>query len=156
MRLTELLSEERVAIRHHDAAHPLDKPAALKILAEMLARGAHAEVGAVDRVLTDREKLQSTGIGEGVAIPHGALPQLETQFASLLIVPEGVDFAAIDGLPVNILFAVITPKRATGEHLKTLARVSRVLRNRAFRERLVAVASPKEGYTLISNEEGDR
>jgi PTS system nitrogen regulatory IIA component len=156
MRLTELLSEERVAIRHHDGAHPLDKPAALKILAEMLARGAHAEVGAVERILADREKLQSTGIGEGVAIPHGALPQLETQFASLLIVPEGVDFAAIDGLPVNILFAVITPKRATGEHLKTLARVSRVLRNRAFRERLVAVNTPKEGYTLISNEEGDR
>src|ERR1700722_10880303 len=156
MRLTELLSEERVAIRHHDGTHPLDKPAALKILAEMLARGAHAEVGAVERVLADREKLQSTGIGEGVAIPHGALPQLETQFASLLLVPEGVSFAAIDGLPVHILFAVITPKRATGEHLKTLARVSRVLRNKAFRERLIAVPSPKEGYALISNEEGDR
>ena len=156
MRLTELLSDERVAIRHHDGAHPLDKPATLKILAEMLARGAGADVAVVERVLADRELLQSTGIGEGVAIPHGALPQLETQFASLLIVPEGVDFAAIDGLPVHILFAVITPKRATGEHLKTLARVSRVLRNRAFRERLIAVPSAKEGYSLISNEEGDR
>jgi nitrogen PTS system EIIA component len=156
MRLTELLSEERVAIRHHDGTHPLDKPATLKILAEMLARGARADVAAVERVLKDREQLQSTGIGEGVAIPHGALPQLETQFASLLIVPEGVDFAAIDGLPVNILFAVITPKRATGEHLKTLARVSRVLRNKAFRERLLGVSGPKEGYALISNEEGDR
>jgi nitrogen PTS system EIIA component len=156
MRLTELLSEERVAIRHHDGTHPLDKPATLKTLADMLARGAHADVAAVERVLTEREQLQSTGIGDGVAIPHGALPQLETQFASLLIVPEGVDFAAIDGLPVNILFAVITPKRATGEHLKTLARVSRVLRNKAFRERLIAAASPKEGYALISNEEGDR
>jgi len=156
MRLTELLSEERVAIRHHDGTHALDKPATLKILAEILARGAHVDVAAVERVLTDREQLQSTGIGEGVAIPHGALPQLETQFAGLLIVPEGVDFAAIDGQPVNILFAVITPKRATGEHLKTLARVSRVLRNKAFRERLIAVPDPKEGYALISNEEGDR
>ena len=156
MRLTELLSEERVAIRHHDGTHPLDKPATLKILAEILARGAHVDVAAVERVLTDREQLQSTGIGEGVAIPHGALPQLETQFAGLLIVPEGVDFAAIDGQPVNILFAVITPKRATGEHLKTLARVSRVLRNKAFRERLIAVSGAKEGYALISNEEGDR
>jgi nitrogen PTS system EIIA component len=156
MRLTELLSPERVAVRHHDGAHPLDKPATLNILAEMLAKAAHADVSAVERVLTEREKLQSTGIGEGVAIPHGALPQLETQFASLLIVPEGVDFAAIDGMPVNILFAVITPKRATGEHLKTLARVSRVLRNRAFRERLIAAPSSKEGYSLISDEEGDR
>src|SRR5580704_3150479 len=156
MRLTELLSEERVAIRHHDGTHPLDKPATLKILAEMLAKGAQADVAAVERVLTDREQLQSTGIGEGVAIPHGALPQLETQFAGLLIVPEGVDFAAIDGVDVNIIFAVIGPKRATGEHLKTLARVSRVLRNKAFRERLIAVSSPKEGYSLISTEEGDR
>jgi nitrogen PTS system EIIA component len=156
MRLTELLSQERVAVRHRDGSHPLDKPATLKILAEMLAAGAHADVSTVVRVLTDREKLQSTGIGEGVAIPHGALPQLDTQFASLLIVPEGVDFAAIDGQPVTILFAVITPKRATGEHLKTLARVSRVLRNKAFREQLIAVPGAKEGYSLISHEEGDR
>ncbi len=96
-------------------------------------------------MLTEREQLQSTGIGEGVAIPHGALPQLETQFAALLIVPEGLDFAAIDALPVNILFAVITPKRATGEHLKTLARVSRLLRNKAFRDRLVAAPDAECG-----------
>jgi PTS system nitrogen regulatory IIA component len=156
MRLTELLSEERVAIRHHDGTHPLDKPGTLKVLAEMLAKGAHLDVAAVERVLTEREQLQSTGIGEGVAIPHGALPQLETQFASLLIVPEGSSSRRSTAWPVNILFAVITPKRATGEHLKTLARVSRVLRNKGFRERLMAVSDPKEGYSLISNEEGDR
>src|SRR5579862_718354 len=101
MRLKELLSEERVAIRHVDGTHPLDKPATLRLLAGMLARGAGAQESSVERVLTEREQLQSTGIGEGVAIPHGALPQLETQFASLLIVPEGVDFAAIDGLAVT-------------------------------------------------------
>ena len=156
MRLTELLSEERVAIRHVDGAHPLDKPATIRLLAEMLATGARVDGAAVERVLVEREQLQSTGIGEGVAIPHGALPQVESQFASLLVVPEGVDFAAIDGLPVNILFAVVTPKRASGEHLKTLARVSRLLRNKAFRERLVATTTPKEAYDLISNEEGDR
>jgi PTS system nitrogen regulatory IIA component len=156
MRLSELLSEERVAIRHSDAARPLDKPATLKLLAAMLASGARVPVEVVERVLGEREQLQSTGIGEGVAIPHGALPQLESQFASLLLVPEGVEFQAIDGLAVNILFAVITPKRATGEHLKTLARVSRLLRNKGFRERLVAAASPKDAYALISTEEGDR
>ena len=106
--------------------------------------------------ITEREQLQSTGIGEGVAIPHGALQQLETQFAALLIVPEGLDFAAIDNLDVTILFAVITPKRATGEHLKTLARVSRLLRSKGFRDRLVAAADAKEAYSLIATEEGDR
>jgi len=154
MRLSELLTAERVAVRHNGDGHTLDKPAALKTLAQLLANGARAEPQTVERVLTEREQLQSTGIGEGVAIPHGALPQLETQFAALLIVPEGVDFAAIDGLAVNILFAVITPKRATGEHLKTLARVSRLLRNKGFRDRLIAAHDSKAAYDLISTEEG--
>jgi PTS system nitrogen regulatory IIA component len=154
MRLSELLTAERVAVRHNGDGYTLDKPAALKTLAQLLANGARAEPQTVERVLTEREQLQSTGIGEGVAIPHGALPQLETQFAALLIVPEGVDFAAIDGLAVNILFAVITPKRATGEHLKTLARVSRLLRNKGFRDRLIAAPDAKAAYDLISTEEG--
>jgi PTS system nitrogen regulatory IIA component len=122
----------------------------------MLASSAHVDASDVERVLSEREQLQSTGIGEGVAIPHGALAHLETQYAGLLIVPEGVDFVAIDGLRVNILFAVIGPKRATGEHLKTLARVSRLLRNKAFRDRLVAASGAKEAYDLIAGEEGER
>jgi nitrogen PTS system EIIA component len=154
MRLSELLTSDRVAVRHNGDGRTLDKPAALKTLAQLLAQGARAEPQTVERVLSEREQLQSTGIGEGVAIPHGALPQLETQFAALLIVPEGVDFAAIDGLAVNILFAVITPKRATGEHLKTLARVSRLLRNKGFRDRLIAAPDAKAAYDLISSEEG--
>jgi PTS system nitrogen regulatory IIA component len=116
----------------------------------MLTQGTKISEGEVERVLTERERLQSTGIGEGVAIPHGALANLETQYASLLIVPEGIDFAAIDGLPVNILFAVISPKRATGEHLKTLARVSRLLRNKAFRDTLVSAPDSKAAYSLIT------
>jgi PTS system nitrogen regulatory IIA component len=155
MRLTELLTEERVAVRHVDASHPLDKRQVLQILSHMLAAGARVDEALVDRVLTEREQLQSTGIGEGVAIPHGALPQLETQYASLLVVPEGVEFVAIDGLKVNILFAVIGPKRATGEHLKTLARISRLLRNKTFRDRLLNVAHPRDAYVLIAEEEAD-
>jgi PTS system nitrogen regulatory IIA component len=153
MRLTDLLSAERVAIRHNGSASPLEKADVLRALAVMLTTGSTVDPGEVERVLTEREQLQSTGIGEGVAIPHGALPQLEMQHAGLLIVPEGLDFVAIDGLNVNIIFAVIGPKRATGEHLKTLARVSRLLRNRAFRDRLVAAADAKTAYDLIATEE---
>jgi PTS system nitrogen regulatory IIA component len=156
MRLSELLTRERVAIGHNGGDHPMSKAEALQKLATLLASGARADTAVVERVLVEREQLQSTGIGEGVAIPHGALPQLEAQFAALLIVPEGLDFQAIDGLAVNILFAVITPKRATGEHLKTLARVSRLLRSKGFRERLVGAHDPGEAYDLIATEEGDR
>lgn len=154
MRLTDLLTPARVAIRHnHEPSKPLDKAAVVHALSQMLATSAAIDGNEVERVLSEREQLQSTGIGEGVAIPHGALPQLETQHAALMIVPEGVDFAAIDGLVVSILFAVIGPKRATGEHLKTLARVSRLLRNRAFRDRLISAPDAGTAYELIATEE---
>jgi nitrogen PTS system EIIA component len=153
MQLTDLLTAERVAVERAPVG-AYAKADALTALSKLLAAGTRLPADAIERVLVEREQLQSTGIGEGVAIPHGALPQLETQFAALLIVPEGVDFAAIDGLAVNILFAVITPKRATGEHLKTLARVSRLLRNKGFRDRLIAAPDAKAAYDLISTEEG--
>jgi nitrogen PTS system EIIA component len=158
MRLTELLTPSRVGIERpspasEGASAPFDKSRALARLAGMLASGAPVTAGEVERVLVEREGLQSTGIGEGVAIPHGALPQLEAQCAALLIVPNGVSFDAIDGAPVTILFAVIGPKRATGEHLKTLARVSRLLRNKAFRDQLVGASDPRVAYDLIAAEE---
>jgi nitrogen PTS system EIIA component len=156
MRLLELLTPDRVTIRHnHDGPRSLDKAGVLTSLARSLASGTPVDAAEVERVLSEREQLQSTGIGEGVAIPHGALAQLQTQYATLLIVPEGVDFAAIDGLKVHILVAVIGPKRATGEHLKTLAQVSRLLRNKSFRDRLVAAPDASAAYALIVAEEGE-
>ncbi len=154
MHLTDLLTAERVAIRRNSGT--FDKTGALSTLASMLASGAsRVDRSEVERVLVEREQLQSTGIGEGVAIPHGALVQLDSQVASLLVVPEGVDFSAIDGHKVTILFAVIGPKRATGEHLKTLARVSRLLRNKSFRDRLVAAPDSRTAYDLIATEEAE-
>ena len=127
--------------------------AALAQLAAMLASGAKVARSEVERVLGEREALQSTGIGEGVAIPHGALPQLKEQVAALLIVPDGVEFQAIDDAKVSILFGVIGPKRATGEHLKTLARVSRLLRSKDFRARLVGAPSASNVFELIMGAE---
>ena len=160
MRFSDLLSADRVAIQHAgqraSGEAPFDKTAAVKLLAKMLAAGALVPVVDVERVLFEREALQSTGIGDGVAIPHGAIAQLQTQFAALLIVPEGVDFAAIDGTNVTILFAVVSPKRATGEHLKTLARISRLLRSKEFRERLIHSSDAYAAFTLVDSEESER
>jgi nitrogen PTS system EIIA component len=187
MRLTELLSTERVGIqrrngfqgvalssggdptfRSEDARlesgragiffargeREFVKAEALSTLSAMLAACTKLPRGDVERVLLEREGLQSTGIGDGVAIPHGAIAQLDAQCAALLIVPEGVEFESIDGMKVTILFAVVGPKRATGEHLKTLARVSRLLRNKSFRDELVGSVSPEAAYALIAREEG--
>jgi PTS system nitrogen regulatory IIA component len=155
MRLAELLSPDRIGIRKKTdtAESPLDKAGVLHELADMLGKGAEVEAADVERVLTEREALQSTGIGEGVAIPHGALPNVNAQCAALLLVPEGLDFSAIDSRAVHIVFAVVGPKRATGEHLKTLARVSRLLKSAEFRERLLSQESPQSAFDLIAKEE---
>lgn len=160
MNLTDLLTSDRVAIQTAGAgksAHALSKNEALALLASLLGKGTTGVSRAdIERVLVEREQLQSTGIGDGVAIPHGALAELEAQIASLLIVPDGVEFAAIDGQKVTILFAVVGPKRATGEHLKALARVSRLLRNKGFRDQLVASPDAEAVYALIAKEEAEQ
>jgi PTS system nitrogen regulatory IIA component len=153
MRLTDLLSPERVGIKRANG-DPFDKEKAIGLLATLIGERDGVTVADIARALLEREQLQSTGIGEGVAIPHGALPQLSEQVAALLIVPDGVDFQAIDDANVTILFGVITPKRATGEHLLTLARVSRLLRNKDFRARLIGSADEKSVFDLIKVEEG--
>lgn len=153
MQLTDLLTPDRVAVEHAPAGD-YAKAHALTALSRLLATGTRLPVEVIERILAEREQLQSTGIGEGVAIPHGALAQLETQCAALLIVPSGVEFQAIDGEKVTLLFAVIGPKRATGEHLKTLARVSRLLRNKGFRDCLIAAPDARSAYDLIATEEG--
>ena len=155
MTLTDLLTPDRVAVEHA-AAGTFTKANALTELSRLLAAGTRLPADAIERVLAEREQLQSTGIGEGVAIPHGAMAQLETQCAALLIVPAGIEFQAIDGEKVTLLFAVIGPKRATGEHLKTLARVSRLLRNKGFRDQLVASADAQAVYDLIAKEEAEQ
>lgn len=151
MRLTDLLSPERVGIQR--STGDFDKEKAIALLARMFGDRDSVTSSDIERVLLEREQLQSTGIGEGVAIPHGALPQLGEQVAALLIVPNGVEFQAIDDAKVSILFGVIGPKRATGEHLKTLARVSRLLRSRDFRAKLIGAADERSAFDLIDAEE---
>jgi len=155
MRLTDLLSPERVGIERSSGGE-FDKDRAIRLLASMFGEHDGVTTSEIERVLLEREQLQSTGIGEGVAIPHGALPQLREQVAALLIVPHGVGFQAIDEAKVSILFGVIGPKRATGEHLKTLARVSRLLRSKEFRERLVTADDAKSVFDLINAEEAGK
>jgi PTS system nitrogen regulatory IIA component len=156
MHLTELLARDRIAIvRDPEGPAPtsMTKGEVIRRVAALLAKGTTVGEADLHRVLEERETVQSTGIGDGVAIPHGASTGLETQCAALLLLPNGVAFDAIDGAPVHIVFAVVGPKRATGEHLKTLARISRLLRNRALREQMLNLRSSDEVFGLIESEE---
>src|SRR5262249_10935292 len=128
---------------------------ALMRLAELLANGPPGISAAeIERVLVDRERLQSTGVGGGVAIPHGSIDRLERQVGAGLLCPSGIHLDAIANASVKSLCGVIGPKRAPGEHLKTLARVSRLLRDQPFRERLLDAPDGRSAYALLAAEEG--
>ena len=104
-------------------------------------------------VLEEREKLGSTGIGEGVAIPHGKLAGLPTLSASFGLSKAGVDFDAIDGKRTHLFFALVAPENSAGLHLKALARISRLFKNPSFREAILAARGSEEIYSLIARED---
>jgi nitrogen PTS system EIIA component len=151
MRLCEILSSDRIIV---DRAHMVhDKAGALGALGQLLAPSVGLEAGEVTQRLEEREKLQSTGIGEGIAIPHTSFDAVEQHIAALLLCPPGIDFDAIDGSKVSIIFCVVGPKRSTGEHLRTLARISKLLKNETTRARLVGSQSAGAAYSLIEAED---
>ncbi len=100
-------------------------------------------------VLQDREALGSTGIGGGIAIPHGKLADLEEIVILFARSCDGVDFAAVDNRPVHLFFLLLAPESAAGAHLKILARISRLLKNQGFREKLLAADGSEELFALI-------
>jgi nitrogen PTS system EIIA component len=155
MGVSEILTPQQVSVASPVEGTVRSKPDALQRLSTLLANGQSVvSPGEIAHVLVEREKLQSTGVGGGVAIPHGAIDRLDRLVGAVLLCPHPIEFDAIDGAPVSILFAVIGPKRATGEHLKTLARVSRLLRDDHFRARLLACSTGPEAFELIAAEEG--
>lgn len=155
MGVIEILTPERVSVAGEAEGPVRTKTEAIKRLSALLARGQSAVAAdEVEVVLSERERIQSTGVGGGVAIPHGAVDRLDRTIGAVLICPSPIDFDAIDGAPVGIHFAVIGPRKATGEHLKTLARVSKLLRDESFRGRLLAARSGLSAYDLIAAEDG--
>ena len=104
-------------------------------------------------VLLEREDLQSTGIGDGVAIPHGKLPGLSRLVASFARSREGLDFESIDGQPSHLFFLLVVPEHSGGLHLKALARISRFFRDAAFRKALMEAESAEDVFRAIEEED---
>ncbi len=112
-----------------------------------LATAAHGKYTLIDqdtmyRVLTDREQLGSTGVGSGVAIPHGKVPGLQQLLLCFGRSSAGVSFDAVDNQPVHLFVMILSPLDQAGEYLQTLARVSRLLKNSALRNDLLQAAGP--------------
>jgi PTS system nitrogen regulatory IIA component len=150
MRIAEFLSPESVV-------SPLKvqtKSDALKELGGWLSkRVPELPSERIVEVLAEREKLGSTGIGEGVAIPHGKVAGLKGLVACFAVCSEGVDFQAIDGKPSRLFFALLAPENSAGAHLKALARISRLFKNARFRDDILRAPSTQAIYALIAEED---
>jgi len=131
-----------------------DKSAAIEEMATWM-ESCHRELDKqkVLDVLRERERISTTAIGEGVAIPHGKLPGVDRVLAVFARSPEGVDFASLDGAPTHLFFSLIAPENAAADHLKALARISRLLKDEVFRKRLMQAKNEQELYNIIAEED---
>jgi mannitol/fructose-specific phosphotransferase system IIA component (Ntr-type) len=136
--LADLLDARRVKV-------PLISRSKDEVLRELVELAAAdlgpATASAILSAVRDREQLLSTGIGWGVAIPHGTTPHVDHIIMAAGVAPDPIDFDALDGKPVELFFLLIGPESAAGAHVKALSRISRLLRREGLRRDLRAAAS---------------
>ena len=152
MSLHEFLSPEAVL----PALRVSGKKQALHEVAHHAARLSGLEERVIFEALWQRERLGSTGIGEGIAIPHGKLPGLDRLVGLLARLERPIDFEALDGQPVDIIFLLLAPEGAGADHLKALAKVARVLREPATTERIRATRDADALYAVITQTSAPR
>jgi len=132
-----------------------DKKGVLDELVGPVAQSAELNHEELVRILMERERLGSTGIGGGIGIPHGKIRALESLVLGFGLSRGGVDFESMDGRPTHIFFLLITPENSTGLHLKLLARISRILKNDPFKDKLMRAKDREEVIRIIQEEDED-
>ena len=148
MDIGDWLDREAIAYRSGAA----NKRQALSAVADVGARCFGLDAGDILEALCDREAVGSTGVGHGVALPHAPLPGLVRMRAVFVRLETPVEFGAVDDQPVDLLFALFAPPEAGSEHLRALARVSRLLRRPEVRQRLRQAHSADAIYALLAQE----
>ncbi|MBN2808051.1 MAG: PTS sugar transporter subunit IIA [Deltaproteobacteria bacterium] len=150
MKITDYLTPELVVAELAETG----KEETLKLLAARVAAvfPELSEKGIL-AVLREREALGSTGIGGGIAIPHGKMAELEKIVVLFARSRQGIDFAAVDGQPVHLFFLLLAPENSAGIHLKTLAQISRMLKNHDFCEQLREAEDGSSLFAMIKQED---
>ncbi|HCU25038.1 MAG TPA: PTS fructose transporter subunit IIA [Deltaproteobacteria bacterium] len=150
MKITNILQAESVI----PELQAKDKNAAIRELAQAVTRSEPSiAVDPLYEILLEREKLGSTGIGSGVAIPHGKLPHIEKIIAAFGRSSSGIDFDSQDGEPAHLFFVLVAPENTAGLHLKALAKLSRLLKDDRFREKLLSAKDGAALYQAIAEED---
>lgn len=135
-----------VIIPFHEAT---SRKQAIHVLCEALSEATGIGARAIEDAVMERERLGSTGVGEGVAIPHARLPGLSAPVGGFLRLAQGVDFEAIDDRPCDLIFMLLAPDGAGADHLRALAQVSRFFRQVAVRDGLRKARNENEIKALI-------
>lgn len=150
MNLADLLSTDVIKI-------PLDgveKNAIIEEMVDILYQAKKTEQrDDVLQAIQQRERIMSTGMGDGIAIPHGKSDGVEQLTAAFGITKQGVDFQSIDGKPVRIVFLLVGPNDQAGPHLKALSRISRLMHRKEFRQKLAKARNAEQVLSVIKNEE---
>jgi PTS system nitrogen regulatory IIA component len=151
MKLSEILEEDNIILD----LKAKDKNGVLEELAEAMTNHEPSlDTGSLIRVLLERERLGSTGIGDGVAIPHGKFRGVTHPIISFGRSLKGLDFESMDGQPAFLFFLLVAPENSASVHLKALAKIARILKNGSFRKVLMEASTKKELYqTIIQNDE---
>lgn len=148
MEISEILQPERIACRQDS----FSKKRSLELLSELLASDLPDFAGGeIFDSLIGRERLGSTGLGKGVALPHGRLNGLKKPIAAMAVLKQGTDFDAIDRNPVDLLFALLVPEESTDEHLQILAHLAAMFSNQEFCTKLRNCEDSKQCFELVSN-----
>ena len=134
------------------SANPLSKQDVLERIAALAARVYGIDESAVLDGLEERERLGSTGFGRGVAIPHTRSDEINRPVVALLRLESPVEFDAADGMPVDLVFGLVSPERAGATHLHALAAISRLVRDDAIHDALNEASDPEALYALLSNQ----
>ena len=149
MRLSELLTPARIRV----PLHATDKEGVLRELVDAMAVGNGTQADEVLGAILERERQFPTGIGYGVAVPHGKTPALSGLVIVAGTTPAPVPYETIDGQPVRLFFLLAGPESAAGAHVKALSRISRLVRREQVRGRLLGARSPDEFYRALCEAE---
>ena len=130
------------------------KTEALTELVNTIIRGGFKlNSSSIIEILQQRENLGSTGIGDGVAIPHGKIPELHDLIVAFGCSMEGIAYDSLDGKPVHLFFLLLAPENSSGQHLKVLAQISKMLKVANFRKKLLKAKSQSDLYKIIIDQE---
>ena len=153
MKIMDFLNKKAIAVNLKSS----DKEGVISELVDTLAKAEDIKSKEdLIKALLTRESLGSTGIGQGIGIPHAKSPNAKNLVAAFGLSQQGVNFDSLDGEPAHIFFLLIAPEESAGPHLKALARISRMLKDKYFREMLRKAKDEKEILRIIQEEDSKK